>query len=563
MLVHEPDVGEVGRRRPFAAPATQLKPFLVVERSAHVAKMVALRLRSAGEVGRSAIDIAGASLLNIKRRNHISPCEMCSSGRAPAHQRGLRANSRLASTAATSTSTTGHETEGKEADSRGPAPLVRLESVRLAYPSVHIPSSATCSDIIQPRSSSPISLSVYPPNAEGLGGGHAVLGRNGSGKSLLQLALAHGTSVSGPEHSHLESGTMDMFPDDPNAKTFKSRYPISSVSFDSHHRLLQAGGTGYAALTPLGGRLSKAAEFLVVRFGLFPLLGRDVSTLSTGEIRKVLLVRALATRPSLLLLDNAFDGLDVPSRQSLSDLVSKMLRGFKTDILVQGVSATNAARTQVIMSTHRSEEIVEEIGVISYLGREDSKTGNGIVTEHRAGRSGDVIMRAIHRHESSESSIGDDEEAERDVASSLWNATRQGGSKGASLSSSRDQGFVDRKSWGSAVSGAWNDPEMPSLNAIRSLFQQGREGASASSADPPVRAEQLRVVKDEHTILNNLTWTVAQGDRWLIAGGNGGEYCCRFNWLELSLLAISPSFFPRLYLSLSLSLSLSQPANRP
>ena len=493
--------------------------------------MVALGLRSAGAVGPS--PIAGAAMRNARRRNSIPSCEICSGGY-------VRANSRLASTAATANhsddkdagATTGHTS----------MPLVRLDSVRLAYPSVHLASSPTKS-ITKPRSStSSISLSIYPPNAEGLGGGHAVLGRNGAGKSLLHLALAHGTSVSGPEQSHLESGIMDMFPDDPNAKTYKSRYPVSSVSFDSHHRLLQAGGTGYAALTPLGGRLSKAAEFLVVRFGLFPLLGRDVSTLSTGEIRKVLLVRALATRPSLLLLDNAFDGLDVPSRQSLSDLVSKMLRGFKTDILVQGVDARNAARTQVIMSTHRSEELVPEIGVISYLGREDGDNDNGMVTEHRAGRSGDMIMRAIHQHELSESSIGDDEEAERDVASTLWNATRRGGSKGASFSSSHNQGVIDRKSWGSAVSGAWNDPEMPSLDVIRSLFQQGRESASsASSTDPPVRADQLRIVKDEHTILDNLTWTVAQGDRWLIAGGNGGGYCCRLNDMIGFLFAISPS----------------------
>ena len=467
--------------------------------------MVALRrLRSVAALGRSTS--TGAGLRNYKKYG-LARCEMCSSGRASGHHRAASSSS-LASN-------DDHKHAGDTSkDADGPAPIVRLNSVRLAYPSLHIPSSDAVS-----RPSSPISLSIYPPSAE-LGGGHAVLGRNGAGKSLLHLALAHGTSVAGPEHSHLESGTMDMFPDDPTAVSFKSRYPVSSVSFDSHHRLLQGGGTGYAALTPLGGRLSKAAEFLVVRFGLFPLLGRDVSTLSTGEIRKVLLVRALATRPSLLLLDNAFDGLDVSSRQSLSDLVSKMLRGFKTDILVQGVDARNAARTQVIMSTHRSEEIVEEIGTISFLGKQDKdiENGNGIVTEHRAGRSGDMLMRAIHQHESSESSIGD-EGAERDVTSSLWNSARKG-SKRASLSSQ-----VDRNSWGSAVSGAWNDSELPSLDDIRNLFQhKPQQSVAASSSHPPVRAEQLRVIKDGHTILDNLTWTVAQGDRWLIAGGNGGEF---------------------------------------
>lgn len=472
--------------------------------------MVALRLRSAAvAVGHARYATTGAALRNSKRHGVAHHCEVCSAR----HQVPVRAASSSSSLA----SAGDNHADGKDAN--GPAPIVRLNSVRLAYPSLHVPPA----DIIS-RPSSPMSLSVYPPSAE-LGGGHAVLGRNGSGKSLLHLALAHGTSVAGPEHSHLESGTMDMFPDDPNATTFKSRYPISSVSFNSHHRLLQAGGTGYAALTPLGGRLSKAAEFLVVRFGLFPLLGRDVSTLSTGEIRKVLLVRALATRPSLLLLDNAFDGLDVPSRQSLSDLVSKMLRGFKTDILVQGVDARNAARTQVIMSTHRSEEIVEGIGTISYLGREDSENGNGIVTEHRAGRSTDMIMRAVHQHESSESSIGTDEEAERDVVPSLWNAARKGSSEGASMSMSSHDQRIDRNSWGSAVSGAWDDFDLPSLDAIRSIFQHTpQQSASVPSSHPPVRAEQLRVVKDEHTILDILTWTVAQGDRWLIAGGNGGEF---------------------------------------
>ena len=114
-----------------------------------------------------------------------------------------------------------------------------------------------------------------------------------------------------------------------------------------------------------GGNLTKAAQFLVVRFGLFPLLQRDVSTLSTGEIRKVLLVRALANRPRVLFLDNAFDGLDVPSRETLKDLVSKTLLGFKQDILVQAVHSDATAHTQIVLVTHRAEEIVPEIETIT------------------------------------------------------------------------------------------------------------------------------------------------------------------------------------------------------
>lgn len=389
-------------------------------------------------------------------------------------------------------------------DHSQPPPLVRLDSARLVYPE----ESSTCQEGKSPLPTRPLSLSIHPPNAD-LGSGHAVLGRNASGKSLLHLALAHGTSVSGPDFSHVASGDI-RFPDDPNEK-YKSRYPVSSVSFDSHHRLLQSGGTGYAALTPLGGRLSKAAEFLVVRFGLYPLLGRDISTLSTGEIRKVLLVRALSTRPKLLLLDNAFDGLDVPSRESLSDLVSKMLRGFRTDILVQGVDARNAARTQVVMSTHRSEEIVDEIGTISWLGR--GTESNEIVTEKRMGRSGARLMRAVHDdwgYGDAASSIGDEEEAEQNVQDLMKKANTKAAHQTA-----------DRPTWGGAISGAWDDPDLPSLEDIATLMDRDAKTSKPKTFEPPVQTENMRLAKGEHLLLSDLTWSVDQGERWLIAGGNG------------------------------------------
>ena len=98
------------------------------------------------------------------------------------------------------------------------------------------------------------------------------------------------------------------------------------------------------------GHLSAAAKYLVVRFGLHPLLYRSVRTISTGEMRKVLLARALGTRPRLLVLDNAFDGLDAPSRASLAELVSMTITGFGR-LLVQGVDASATAHTQVLLLT--------------------------------------------------------------------------------------------------------------------------------------------------------------------------------------------------------------------
>ena len=197
-------------------------------------------------------------------------------------------------------------------------PLLTLRAARLAFSSHGPPATR------------PIELSINPAR----GGGHALLGANGSGKTLLAEVLSGAGGVASGELMRHERW---------------NERSASLVSFESHQELLANGGSVYANLSR-GGTLSAAARFLVVRFGLHPLLYRPVGAISTGEIRKVLLARALSKRPQLLLLDNAFDGLDVPSRSNLAELISHTLRGFG-QLLVQGVDARATAHTQVRRQT--------------------------------------------------------------------------------------------------------------------------------------------------------------------------------------------------------------------
>ena len=106
-------------------------------------------------------------------------------------------------------------------------------------------------------------------------GGHALLGRNGSGKSLVGRALCG--------DAHIKSGALDR-----PART-------AHVSFEAHEALAKEDVTVYEAL---GKLQTKASKYLAVRFGLHPLLWRPVKAVSTGEIRKVLLARALSARRS-------------------------------------------------------------------------------------------------------------------------------------------------------------------------------------------------------------------------------------------------------------------------
>eukprot|EP00978_Attheya_sp_CCMP212_P011797 scaffold29328_cov57-Attheya_sp.AAC.2 len=378
--------------------------------------------------------------------------------------------------------------------------LIRLQNARLGFPS--------SSSSIQKQAPS-IDLTVYPATA----GGHAVLGPNGSGKSLLSNALVELVTRQPLSHfrNHGDTNNNYGISSSASAESLVEQHEsmhkrsVSRVSFESHEALLALDGTVYAALTPLGGQLGKAAQFLCVRFGLFPLLGRFCATLSTGEIRKVLLVRALVTRPQLLILDNAFDGLDVAARESLKDLVSKTLNGFRSDILVQSVSSKDTAHTQVLLLTQRPEEIVDQISTVSSFVGPHHRHGHLedhqlFSTQPRNGRSGiQLLHSALHQNDNDEDQNTNKSDLDDDLSLD-WNR---------------------------------NDVALPSLDEIRAVWQSGgedkrthkhhasRENKFISTLGPVVEATQLKVQRGDAILMDGFDWKVMEGDRWLLAGGNG------------------------------------------
>lgn len=73
---------------------------------------------------------------------------------------------------------------------------------------------------------------------------------------------------------------------------------------------------------------------LAERFGIAHLLDRRFKYLSTGETRKTLLCQTLMAQPDLLVFDEPFDGLDVASRQQLTDLLATLSQQGYTIVLV-------------------------------------------------------------------------------------------------------------------------------------------------------------------------------------------------------------------------------------
>lgn len=93
------------------------------------------------------------------------------------------------------------------------------------------------------------------------------------------------------------------------------------------------------------------AQHALERLDADHLARRPLTAMSTGEARRVLIARALVTRPRVLVLDEPTTGLDLVARHAFLTLVRRIAR--------EG--------TTVLLITHHIEEIIPEIGRVILL----------------------------------------------------------------------------------------------------------------------------------------------------------------------------------------------------
>ncbi len=215
----------------------------------------------------------------------------------------------------------------------------------------------------------------------------AIVGPNGSGKSALINLLT------GDDRALARSAGL------PPVRVFGSelwdltelRARLGVVSADVHQRFVAGNSVGpitgaeavlsaffsaygFVFPRPVTPAMRVQAAEALARMDATHLARKRLSEMSTGEARRVLIARALATRPEVLVLDEPAAGLDLIARRRLLDQVRGIAAGGTTLVLV----------------THHVDEIVPEIGRVVLL-----KKGRVAVDGPKASTLTDPNMAAV------------------------------------------------------------------------------------------------------------------------------------------------------------------------
>ena len=175
-----------------------------------------------------------------------------------------------------------------------------------------------------------------------------ITGTNGAGKSALAAALAG--------IGKIEAGTIQGLPKNVGLVSFEAQAELIAQELkkdDADIMDVISLGTPVSEMIFEHCQDTELASVLVEKFGLTRLLDRAFRKLSTGETRKVMLIRALANKPDLLILDEPFDGLDVD-----------------TLAMLQAHLASIIDSVPMVLVLNRFDEMPDFITHVAYLDKE-------------------------------------------------------------------------------------------------------------------------------------------------------------------------------------------------
>jgi molybdate transport system ATP-binding protein len=153
----------------------------------------------------------------------------------------------------------------------------------------------------------------------------ACLGPNGAGKtSLARILSAQATHFSGEfrrSEQLLEKGVSYVCFEQAKALCDRDR------KLDDSEFRADASDPGTDVQSAILGGRTADSNFhqWVERLHISHILKRGLRFISTGEMRKTLLIRAILNDPALLILDSPLDGLDLASQADMRQIIDELL----------------------------------------------------------------------------------------------------------------------------------------------------------------------------------------------------------------------------------------------
>ena len=235
--------------------------------------------------------------------------------------------------------------------------------------------------------------------------------------------------------------------------------------------------------------------------GIEKILDRGLKYMSTGEIRRTLLARALISGKKLLILSDPFAGLDKESRTILLEFFNSITeRQIKTP--------ENNSFPHIILAMERWNEIPENIShVIEFSNKEISFCG---CKEDYLKK----LNQSDHNH------LMEKKELKDSFYEIIQTTSKGENSEGTVLSqSSTPEGTVLSQS---------STPEGTDLS--KSSTSEGTDLSKSSTSEGTdlsasskilVEMKNVNVGWGDNRVLKNINWKLFEGNHWLIRGPNG------------------------------------------
>ncbi len=109
---------------------------------------------------------------------------------------------------------------------------------------------------------------------------------------------------------------------------------------------------------------------LLTKYGLIDFIDSYPQELSGGMRQRIALIRTLATKPSLLLLDEPFSALDAQTRIKVSDDIYRMIKdeGVSAVLVTHDISEAIGLADKVVILSHRPASLKDVVEIKELSG---------------------------------------------------------------------------------------------------------------------------------------------------------------------------------------------------